>query len=174
MLLPYFIAGDFNVTISTEERRGGTKVRNPFGERLEDLISLWGLSDIKRKNGSFTWSNKRIGLGHIAIRMDSVLVSTHLLRTYSESKLLCTAISDHKSICLFFLPLENLGPLPFRFNHLWLESEGVRDIISNAWHCFIPRSLAFSSEQKLKRVKLTLKSWAKHHYQEPSKKNINL
>ena len=51
---PCFIAGDFNVTISTEERRGGTKVRDPFGERLEDLISLWGLSDIKPKNGTFT------------------------------------------------------------------------------------------------------------------------
>ena len=38
-LLPCFIAGDFNVTISVNERRGGTKVRDPFGERLQDLIS---------------------------------------------------------------------------------------------------------------------------------------
>ena len=38
-LLPYFISGDFNVTISADEHRGGTKVRDPFGERLEDLIS---------------------------------------------------------------------------------------------------------------------------------------
>ena len=36
---PCFIAGDFNVTISAAERRGGSKVRDPFGERLEDLIS---------------------------------------------------------------------------------------------------------------------------------------
>ena len=57
-LLPYFIAGEFNVTISAEERRGGTKVKDPFGEKLEDLISLWSLSDIKPKNGTFTWSNK--------------------------------------------------------------------------------------------------------------------
>ena len=38
-LLPYFIVGDLNVTISADERRGGTKVRDTFGERLEDLIS---------------------------------------------------------------------------------------------------------------------------------------
>ena len=38
-LLPCFIAGDFNVTTSPNERRGGTKVRELFGERLEDLIS---------------------------------------------------------------------------------------------------------------------------------------
>ena len=38
-LLLCYIAGDFNVTILAEERRGGTKVRDPFRERLEDLIS---------------------------------------------------------------------------------------------------------------------------------------
>ena len=122
-LLPCFIAGDLNVTIYAKECRGGTKVRDPFGERLEDLISLWGLSDIKPKNGSFTWSNKIIGLGHIAARLDRVLVSTHLLTNHPKTKLLCSAISDHKPICLFFLPLENLAPLPFRFNQLQLEEK---------------------------------------------------
>ena len=40
MLLPCYLAGDFNVTISAEERRGGKKVRDPFRERIEDLTSL--------------------------------------------------------------------------------------------------------------------------------------
>ena len=117
-LLSFYLVGDFKITISSEERKGGTKVRDPFGERLEDLISLWGLSNIKPKNGTFTWRNKRIGPGHIAARLDRVLVNTHLLSSHPETKLLCSAISDHKPICLFFPPLENLGPLPFRFNHL--------------------------------------------------------
>ena len=59
---PYIITGDFNVTISPEECRGGTKIRDPFGERLEDLISFWGLTDIKPKNGNFTWNNKKNGI----------------------------------------------------------------------------------------------------------------
>ena len=117
-----FIAGEFNVTISVDESRGGVKVRDPFGERLKDLALHWGLIDIKPKNGVYTWSNKRIVLGHIADRLDRVLVSTHLLRNlpFLESKLLCSAISDHNPLCLFFPLMENLGPLPFRFNHLWL------------------------------------------------------
>ena len=135
---------------------------------------LWGLSDIKPKNGTFTWSNKRIGPGHIAARLDRFSVSTHFLRSYLESKLLCSTISDHNPICLFFPPLENLGPLPFHFNHLWLEFEGVEDIITNAWRCFIPGSPAFSWEHKIKRVKLALKSWAKHHYQEPSQQKAEI
>ena len=126
-----FIASDFNVTISADERRGGVKVRDPFGERLEDLALQWGLTDIKPKNGVFTQSNKRIRPGHIAARLDHVLVSTHLLRNhpFPESKLLYSVVLDLKPLCLFFPPVENLGALPFRFNHLWLESEGVQDII---------------------------------------------
>ena len=80
------------------------------------------------------WSNKRIGPDHIAAHLDRVLVNTHLLSSHLESKLLCSAISDHKPICLFFPPLENLGPLPFHFNHLWLEADGVKDIIAEACH----------------------------------------
>ena len=38
-LLPCYIARDFNVNISVDERRGRTKVRDPFGERMEDLVS---------------------------------------------------------------------------------------------------------------------------------------
>ena len=34
-----FVAGNFNVTIFADERRGGVKVRDPFGERLEDLAT---------------------------------------------------------------------------------------------------------------------------------------
>ena len=77
---PCIIAGDFNVTISAEECRGGSKLRDPFGERMEDLISLWGLTDINPKNGNFTWNNKRTGPGHIAARLDRVLISTHILK----------------------------------------------------------------------------------------------
>ena len=139
---------------------------DPFGGRLEDLSTLWGLIDIKPKNGIYTWRNKRIRPGHIAARLDRVLVSTHLLKNlpFLESKLLCSAVSDHKNLCLFFPSVENLGPLPFRFNHLWLESEGVRDIIHKAWLCFILCSPAFIWEQKLEMVKAALKLWAAQHY----------
>ena len=112
---PCFIAGDFNVTISADERRVGSKIRDPFGERLEDLTLLWGLTDIKPKNGNFTWNNKRLGPGHIAATLDRVLVSTHLLKnlSFSESKLLCSAVLNHKPICFFLSSVGNLGPLPF-------------------------------------------------------------
>ena len=51
MHLPCMIAGDFNVTISPEEKKGGSKVRDPFREIVEDVIASWRLVDIKQKKG---------------------------------------------------------------------------------------------------------------------------
>ena len=42
-LLPCYIVEDFNATISADERRGGTKVRDPFGEGWR-ISSLNGAS----------------------------------------------------------------------------------------------------------------------------------
>ena len=78
---PHIIASDFNVTISSKECMGGSKIKDPFGERMEDLISLWGLSEIKPKNGNFTQNNKKTGLGHIAARLDRVLINTYILKS---------------------------------------------------------------------------------------------
>ena len=47
------IAGDFNTTKSQPEKHGGTKVRDPFGENMEDLISDMDPLDIPLKNRKF-------------------------------------------------------------------------------------------------------------------------
>ena len=48
------IAGDFNTTKSQLEKCGGTKIRDPFGEKMEDLISDLDLMDTPLKNGKYT------------------------------------------------------------------------------------------------------------------------
>lgn len=68
------IAGDLNLTLHMEEKRGGTIVRDPAREWVEDLMQDWDLLDIPSKNGKYTWSNKRICPGHIAARFDRCLV----------------------------------------------------------------------------------------------------
>jgi hypothetical protein len=55
------VAGDFNTTLCQKEKRGGSIVRDPFRERMEDLISLCDLTDVKPQKGKYTWTNKWIG-----------------------------------------------------------------------------------------------------------------
>jgi hypothetical protein len=67
------IVGDLNVTLSSTEKKGGSPVRDPAREWVEDLMIDWDLEDVKPDRGKYTWSNKRVGPGHIAARLDRFL-----------------------------------------------------------------------------------------------------
>ena len=60
--------------LNAKEKRGGSIVRDPLRENVEDIIKDWELEDIKPVCVQFTWSNKRMGPGHIAARLDKFLV----------------------------------------------------------------------------------------------------
>ena len=116
------VAGDLNVTLATNEKKGGLLVRDPSREWVEDIILGWDLLDIKPAKGIFTWTNKRIGPGHVAARLDRFLVHSNFLSLglLATSKILPHSTSDHKPILLDLSPDQNLGPIPFRFSSLWL------------------------------------------------------
>ena len=112
------VAKDFNTIRTQSEKQGGKKVRDPFGEKMEDLMADLDLLDIPLRNGKYTWSNKRTRIGHIMARLDIFMVSsTFLQRDLLPSSLaLPSAVSDHKPLAQILSPPANLGPIPFRFN----------------------------------------------------------
>jgi hypothetical protein len=112
------IAGDLNLTLKTGGKKRGSPLRDPFREIVDDLILDWDLEDIKPTKGLFTWSNRILGPGHIATRLDRFLVqhSVLLLSLTLDSSILPFSALDHKPILLSLSHDRNLGPIPFRFN----------------------------------------------------------
>jgi len=53
------IAGDFNTTLHQGGGKGGSIVRDPFRECMEDLVSELDLFDVQPNKGKYTWINKR-------------------------------------------------------------------------------------------------------------------
>jgi exonuclease III len=96
------LGGDLNLTLATTEKKGGTIVHDPAREWVEDLMSSWELEDIKPAKGKYTWTNKRVGPGHIAARLDRFLVQSSflMLGLNLTSAILPHSISDHKPITL--------------------------------------------------------------------------
>eukprot|EP00253_Pinus_taeda_P004771 PITA_04771 len=96
------IAGDLNVTLALDEKKGGYNVRDPAREWVEDIMIGWDLEDIKPSLGKFTWSNKRLASNHIAARLDKFLVQSSFLTCglMASSKILPNLASDHKPIIL--------------------------------------------------------------------------
>ena len=157
------LAGDLNITLAVDEKKGGTPIRDQAKEWVEDIILGWDLLDIKPSVGKFTWTNKRRGPGHIAARLDRFLIHSDFLSSgmMASSKILPNYTSDHKPILLELSSEPNLGPIPFRFSPLWILQVDFQQIVSDSWCTPLPGSPSFTWEQKLKRLKRDLKDWAK-------------
>jgi endonuclease/exonuclease/phosphatase family metal-dependent hydrolase len=127
------LAGDINVMLSLEEKKGGSLGRDPIHEWVEDIILEWDLDDIKPLGGKFTWSNKRTRPGNIVSRLDRILVqNTFLILALNVvSKILPFSASDHKPILLELYKDVNLGPIPFHFSPSWIHLEGFQDLVLN-------------------------------------------
>lgn len=165
----YIIGGDLNTHLSPREKKGGSKVRDPFSENLTDLMSDWDMEDIKPIKGNYTWNNRWVGLQHVATCLDCFLISNNFLLSHLDmsSQILPYVISDHKPITLSFLSPQIFGPLPFRFNQLWMDNPTIPTLVAQAWTTSFSGSPNFVWESKLKSVKLSLKDWVKKSYTPP-------
>jgi hypothetical protein len=127
-------------------------------------MSEWELEDIPPTNGKFTWSNKRLGPGHIAARLDRFLIQSSFLTLglRASSKVLPHYTSDHKPIALSLRPSAALGPIPFKFTPLWQEQGDFLNLVHHSWKDPVTGSPFYVWEEKLRRLKTNLKSWAKN------------
>jgi hypothetical protein len=48
------VACDFNMTWNNIEKRGGSIIRDPFREWMEELMAKWDLTDTKPSKGKYT------------------------------------------------------------------------------------------------------------------------
>lgn len=130
------IVGDLNLTLHPSEKRGGNVVRDPAREWVEDIVQNWDLLDIKPSSGKYSWSNKRVGPGHIAARIDRFIIQSSYLLLGLEPimHILASSISDHKPIKLELLAHLDLGPIPFRFSPLWVKEPDFMQTVKECWN----------------------------------------
>lgn len=163
------VAGDFNLVLHANEKRGGNFTSDPSRSRLEAIIQDHDLVDIKPKNRRYTWSNRRIGASNIMERLDQFLVSIEYLSTFSigYSSTLNVSASDHYSITLNLQSHCPLGPIPFKYSAIWNRIPATKEVVQATWVHHVEGSTTYIWETKLKRVRQALKNWAKSNYQEP-------
>lgn len=163
------VAGDFNLILHANEKRGGNFTHDPFRNHLEAIIQENELVDIIPKNRRYTWSNRRIGSGNIMECLDNFLVNTSFLTTFSVgyTNILITSASDHYPISLILETHRPLRPIPFKCSPLWTQISTVRAIVEAVWRQHVEGSPSFIWETKIKNVKRALKDWARDSYQEP-------
>lgn len=132
-------------------------------EWVEDILQDWDMLDIKPSSGKYSWCNKRMGLGHIAARLDRFFIQSSFLLLGLEPRMhvLPNSISDDKPIKLELLAHLDLGPIPFRFSPLWIKEPDFMQIVKDCWSQSVKGLPFYIWEEKLRRVKGALKRWAK-------------
>eukprot|EP00253_Pinus_taeda_P034575 PITA_34575 len=170
------IAGDFNLILHANEKRGGNFIHDPFRSQLEEIMQEHEMVDIIPKNRKYTWSNRRLGPGNIMERLDRFLVNISLLSTFAagHTNILSSTASDHYPILLTLEPHLHLGPIPFKYNPLWRHNSSAEAIIEATWKQHVEGSPSHIWETKIKSTRRALKEWAKTSYQEPKKLKIKI
>ena len=112
------------------ERLGCTKLSSHMMD-FSDFIEESHLMDLPLGGGQYTWSS---GSDHPSMsRLDRFLVSTDWEDFYPDvsQKLMPQPLSDHYPILLEVGSMLR-GKIPFRFENMWLKTEGFMDKI-HSW-----------------------------------------
>jgi hypothetical protein len=103
--------------------------------KLEEIMQSWDLLDFNPIQGTFIWTNNRVGADHISARLDRFLVQSSIMmnKKIITTKILPKLTSDHKPIQLLLDEEEELGPIPFRFSPLWIDRGDYLETVNSAW-----------------------------------------
>eukprot|EP00253_Pinus_taeda_P015524 PITA_15524 len=147
------VAGDFNLVLHANEKRGGNFTPDPSRSRLETIIQDHDLVDVRPKNRRYTWSNRRIGASNIMERLDRFLISIAYHSTFSTgySNILNMSASDHYPITLTLQRHCPLGPIPFKYSSIWNRIPAAKEVVQTTWIHHVEGSPSYIWETKLKR-----------------------
>ncbi|KAL9659107.1 hypothetical protein QQ045_021150 [Rhodiola kirilowii] len=97
---PWFIAGDFNVISSGDEKQGGCVPEDGPIVAFNEFQLAAGVSDVGFKGNPFTWSNNQSGADRIWERLDCTLVNGLALAEFPRLQ-----VSHLERICSDHCPL---------------------------------------------------------------------
>ncbi|GJV34310.1 RNA-directed DNA polymerase, eukaryota [Tanacetum coccineum] len=154
------IMGDFNEVRVKSDRFGS--VFHAHGANLfNSFITNAGLIEVPLGGSTFTWCHKSATK---MSKLDRFLISENLQNNCPNitAITLDRFLSDHRPILLRESVLD-YGPIPFKFYHHWLDSEGFDKFVEDNWRgAPVVASNAMSGfVYKLKYLKVKIREWSK-------------
>ena len=129
------LAGDLNLTTSSEEIWGDRAQINPLHSFFNRIFYKNALVDLKPAELLPTWRNGRQGTASITKRLDHFLIAEDLLSPFCSyrSWVNLPFLSDHASICLQ-LGAGRFGVgQPFKFNPQWPREDSYNSLVRSVW-----------------------------------------
>lgn len=164
------IAGDFNLTTSIEEKKGGLQREELEMDRFNDLQEKLKLVDIPTINGKDPWNNGRGENRQVASRLEKFLATKSFIRKhifYEATILPCLGL-DHWPIKLEIAMNHQNQNRPFRFEAFWLREPTFIDKMKNWWKetktTMEGRNQIHTLQLRLKDLKGRRKKWNREEF----------
>ncbi|KAK8583139.1 hypothetical protein V6N13_021851 [Hibiscus sabdariffa] len=139
---PWIVFGDFNATLSTEDRNGCAQSSLPE-PGFQNMVFDSGLSDLDYVGPDFTWYR-----GNCSVRLDRYFGNASWFERYPDSCLhhLLRMKSDHRPILLSFSgSSHHLHNKPFRYLSAWALHHDFDRLVHDNWDSSLPITDAIQS-----------------------------
>jgi len=132
---PRLLAGDFNTARFTDEKVGGKALSFQQLGPINDFITSCSLSDLRSVGSPWSWNNKSLDSGRIAVRLDRALCNTQWLATLPMSyyEYLPHSTGDHSPMQIHLIKRAGSGFIPFKFFNFWQTAEGFNSVPKETW-----------------------------------------
>jgi len=159
---PWLVLGDFNSTLSQDDKYNGEPVSSYEVSDFRACCSELELSDLNYTGCHYTWSN-----GTVWTKIDRVLANpswNNIQLTSHVHVHPAGAFSDHSGAHVRIGGSSPPGRRSFKFFNMWIEHSEYAGLISDGWQIPVEGSPMFILCRKLKSLKQPLKSLNKLHF----------
>eukprot|EP00253_Pinus_taeda_P023722 PITA_23722 len=155
------IAGDFNLTLHSNECWGPCRHHHPLAESFKNELLRHNLIDIAPCEMLPTWSNGRTGNAFIAKRLDRILAHVSVIDSLGMPRLVNANImvSNHWPITLSWTDRGGWKGYPFKFNRSHLQDPTFTTLISSSWAWVSANMPSLPFCHKLRVIKKSVKIW---------------
>ena len=161
--IPWLCAGDFNEITRSHEKKGGRLRPERQMEEFRDVLDECGFRDLGFVGGKFTWCNGHPDGFTIWERLDRAVATMEWIEKFPATKVIhleCGS-SDHKPIRVRLNGIPKIRQKPWRFEHMWLEEEGCRETVEEAWSRDVQGHAMIRVESKIGYCQSKLKWWSR-------------
>jgi len=158
--------GDFNEMLSSSEKIGGAQLTVSKTQRLSDFLAYSKRIDANVHERIFTWKKFLRGqliyekLDRVIFREDCLQLFPNYLVT--NGPFTC---SDHSYVLLNTAPVHPpRKDTAFKCQHSWACYQDTHNLVKKRWNSHFSGTPMYRLTQKLKKLKLDLKSWSKRTF----------
>ena len=132
---PWLIIGDFNATLSPQDRLDGVPVTLNEIKDFEDCVKDMGITELHWKGNYYTWTNKQVGAARIASRIDRAFGNDCWMDKWGHVSLDygVPGVSDHSPMHFTLQKSCHQIRVGFKFFNVWIEHEAFLEIVETVW-----------------------------------------